>query len=92
MHNFIKKLYEIDNLDSLGAQLKISLAHHRSILLTTEASALPLTVLGLYMVPALLYCLYNNLAFVNLAAFDPTTYFMLLQLRVVVTGIVFQVQ
>lgn len=48
-------------------------------------------ILGLYMVPALLYCLYNNLAFVNLAAFDPTTYFMLLQLRVVVTGIVFQV-
>ncbi|KAG0714617.1 UDP-galactose transporter senju [Chionoecetes opilio] len=47
-------------------------------------------ILGLYMVPALLYCLYNNLAFVNLAAFDPTTYFMLLQLRVVVTGIVFQ--
>lgn len=48
-------------------------------------------ILVLYMVPALLYCLYNNLAFVNLAAFDPTTYFMLLQLRVVVTGIVFQV-
>nr|XP_045622556.1 UDP-galactose transporter senju-like isoform X2 [Procambarus clarkii] len=50
-----------------------------------------LRVLGLYMVPALLYCLYNNLAFVNLAAFDPTTYFLLLQLRVVVTGISFQV-
>ncbi|XP_047469186.1 UDP-galactose transporter senju-like [Penaeus chinensis] len=48
-------------------------------------------VLALYMVPALLYCLYNNLAFVNLAAYDPTTYFLLLQLRVVVTGIVFQV-
>ncbi|XP_071540709.1 UDP-galactose transporter senju-like isoform X2 [Panulirus ornatus] len=48
-------------------------------------------VLGLYMIPALLYCLYNNLAFVNLAAFDPTTYFLFLQLRVVVTGIIFQV-
>ncbi|XP_042862360.1 UDP-galactose transporter senju-like isoform X2 [Penaeus japonicus] len=48
-------------------------------------------VLALYMVPALLYCLYNNLAFVNLAAYDPTTYFLLLQLRVVITGIVFQV-
>ncbi|CAL4152239.1 unnamed protein product, partial [Meganyctiphanes norvegica] len=48
-------------------------------------------VLVLYMIPALLYCLYNNLAFVNLAAFDPTTYFLLLQLRVAVTGIVFQV-
>ena len=43
------------------------------------------------MVPSFLYCLYNNLAFVNLAVFDPTTYFLLLQLRVVVTGIIFQV-
>ncbi|XP_014210129.1 UDP-galactose transporter senju [Copidosoma floridanum] len=48
-------------------------------------------VLLLYMVPSSLYCLYNNLSFVNLAAFDPPTYFLLLQLRVVVTGIIFQV-
>lgn len=48
-------------------------------------------VLALYMVPAFLYCLYNNLAFVNLATFDPTTYYLLLQLRVVVTGILFQI-
>nr|CAD7255861.1 unnamed protein product [Timema shepardi] len=47
-------------------------------------------VLLLYFVPAFLYCLYNNLAFVNLSAFDPTTYYLLLQFRVVVTGIVFQ--
>lgn len=49
-----------------------------------------LPVLFLYMVPALLYCLYNNLAFVNLSIFDPTTYFILLQLRVILTGIVYQ--
>ncbi|KAJ4447125.1 hypothetical protein ANN_09126 [Periplaneta americana] len=48
-------------------------------------------VMMLYFVPAFLYCLYNNLAFVNLSAFDPTTYYLLLQFRVVVTGIVFQV-
>ncbi|XP_033225078.1 UDP-galactose transporter senju isoform X5 [Belonocnema kinseyi] len=48
-------------------------------------------VLTLYMVPSSLYCLYNNLAFLNLATFDPTTYFLLLQFRVVITGIVFQV-
>ncbi|XP_060842487.1 UDP-galactose transporter senju [Rhopalosiphum padi] len=48
------------------------------------------TVLFLYMVPAFLYCLYNNLAFVNLSIFDPTTYFILLQLRVILTGIVYQ--
>uniref|UniRef100_A0A182Q0Q2 CMP-sialic acid transporter n=1 Tax=Anopheles farauti TaxID=69004 RepID=A0A182Q0Q2_9DIPT len=49
------------------------------------------TVLLLYFVPAFLYCLYNNLAFVNLSTFDPTTYYLLLQLRVVITGILFQI-
>jgi len=48
-------------------------------------------VLGLYFVPAFLYCLYNNLSFVNLAAFDPTTYYLLLQFRVVITAVLFQV-
>ena len=47
--------------------------------------------MGLYFVPSFLYCLYNNLAFVNLSAYDPTTYFLLLQFRVVVTGVIFQV-
>ncbi|XP_070577134.1 UDP-galactose transporter senju-like [Ptychodera flava] len=47
-------------------------------------------VLLLYFVPAGLYCLYNNLQFVNLAEYDPTTYYLLLQFRVVVTGITFQ--
>ncbi|XP_055956954.1 UDP-galactose transporter senju [Patella vulgata] len=47
--------------------------------------------LVLYFVPAGLYCLYNNLAFVNLAEYDPATYFLLLQFRVVLTGLVFQV-
>lgn len=40
--------------------------------------------------PASLYCLYNNLAFRNLTYFDPTTYFLLLQLRVFITGVLFQ--
>lgn len=48
-------------------------------------------VMVLYFFPAFMYCLYNNLAFVNLSAFDPTTYYLLLQFRVVVTGIVFQI-
>ena len=34
--------------------------------------------------------MYNNLAFVNLANYDPTTYYLLLQFRVVVTGVTFQ--
>ncbi|CAD7078934.1 unnamed protein product [Hermetia illucens] len=48
-------------------------------------------ILMLYFVPAFLYCLYNNLAFINLSTFDPTTYYLLLQFRVVITGILFQV-
>ena len=69
--------------------------------LTTMAAMILLTfafqfycsfsVLLFYFVPAGLYCLYNNLQFVNLAAYDPTTYYLLLQFRVVVTGVVFQV-
>ncbi len=43
-----------------------------------------------YIIPSILYCLYNNLIFINLQTYDPTTYFLLLQFRVVVTGIVFQ--
>lgn len=46
----------------------------------------------LYLVPATLYCLYNNLSFLNLSSFDPTTYFVLLQLKVLVTGLLFQVR
>lgn len=48
-------------------------------------------VLLLYFVPALLYCFYNNLAFRNLQTFDPTTYNLLMQFRVVITGLVFQI-
>ncbi|KAK0043366.1 UDP-galactose transporter senju [Biomphalaria pfeifferi] len=47
-------------------------------------------VFVLYFIPAALYCLYNNLQFVNLSAYDPTTYYLLLQFRVVVTGVIFQ--
>jgi hypothetical protein len=49
-------------------------------------------VFGFYMIPALLYCLYNNLAFTNLKAYGPTSYWLLLQFRVVTTGIVYQVR
>ena len=39
-----------------------------------------------YFVPSALYAVYNNLSFFSLAKFDPTTYYLLLQFRVVVTG------
>lgn len=45
----------------------------------------------LYLIPAALYCLYNNLAFINLSNYDPTSYFILLQLRNVITGLLYQI-
>ena len=44
-----------------------------------------------YMMPSFLYCLYNNLSFKNLARFDPTTYLLLLQTRILMTGVIYQV-
>ena len=45
----------------------------------------------LYFVPAGLYTIYNNLGYYSLTYFDPTTYFVLMQFRTVITGIVWQV-
>ena len=45
----------------------------------------------LYFIPSGLYCIYNNLAFVSLVNYDPTTYYILLQLRMVVTGVMYEV-
>ena len=44
-----------------------------------------------YLVPSFLYCLYNNLSFMNLSQFDPTTYLLLMQSRLLMTGMVYQV-
>ncbi|TRY78282.1 hypothetical protein TCAL_08762 [Tigriopus californicus] len=48
-------------------------------------------MLVLYMVPAFLFCLYNNLVFTNLAAFDQTTFYIFMQIRLLFTGNVFQI-
>ncbi|XP_047992480.1 UDP-galactose transporter senju isoform X2 [Leguminivora glycinivorella] len=55
-----------------------------------RAVALNYKLLLLYFIPSLLYCFYNNLAFVNLSHYDPTSYYILLQFRVVLTAILFQ--
>ncbi|XP_059046386.1 UDP-galactose transporter senju [Achroia grisella] len=47
-------------------------------------------LLLLYFIPSLLYCFYNNLAFINLSHYDPTSYYILLQFRVVITAVLFQ--
>jgi UDP-sugar transporter A1/2/3 len=44
-------------------------------------------LIGWYLVPAGLYAVYNNLTFVGLDLFDPASYFVLMQFRIVVTGI-----
>ena len=43
-----------------------------------------------YMAPALLYSVSNSLTYINLSAFDPGTYVLVMQLRIVLTGLVFQ--
>lgn len=40
-----------------------------------------------FIVPAGLYAIYNNLTLIGLSIFDPASYFVLMQLRVVVTGL-----
>ncbi|XP_046664381.1 UDP-galactose transporter senju [Homalodisca vitripennis] len=62
---------------------------HKVVQLISETKT-HIKVMYHYFVPAFLYCLYNNLAFVNLSVFDPTSYYLLLQFRVVVTGVLFQ--
>ena len=44
-----------------------------------------------YMVPSALYCIYNNLTYIDLAYYDPTTYYILLQFRIAVTGVIYQI-
>ncbi|KAG6458263.1 UDP-galactose transporter senju [Manduca sexta] len=55
-----------------------------------KAIAINYKLLLLYGVPSLLYCFYNNLAFINLSHYDPTSYYILLQFRVVLTALLFQ--
>lgn len=43
-----------------------------------------------YLIPAGLYACYDVLAYVNLRKFDASTYFLLLQFRLVVTGLLHQ--
>lgn len=80
-----KEIQKCKNQDYTGTRFFIPLS------LFTPFNFCTVSVMLKYFVPAFLYCLYNNLAFVNLSAFDPTTYYLMLQLRVVVTGVLFQV-
>lgn len=48
-------------------------------------------LLLLYLVPAFLYCLYNNLTFINLELLDVSTYYCLMQFRIVLTAVIYQI-
>ncbi|RMX70146.1 hypothetical protein DD238_000280 [Peronospora effusa] len=47
-------------------------------------------LLLLYFIPSGLYVIYDVLSYINLRAFDAATYFLLLQFRLVVTGVLHQ--
>ena len=63
----------------------------RSVIVLCQEIYTHAAILAYYMIPAFLYCLYNNLSFTNLAFFDPTTYFMFMQIRLLMTGVIYQV-
>ncbi|KAL7689682.1 putative nucleotide-sugar transporter [Plasmopara halstedii] len=89
----------------LQSQLKLLLATYMYLTLDNQA-AVPLAtrirfllakgqehrkLLLLYFVPSGLYAVYDVLSYINLRAFDASTYFLLLQFRLVVTGILHQI-
>ena len=49
-------------------------------------------VMVLYLVPAILYCVSNNVFFLSISYFNPTTYAMFLQIRLLLTGLIYQVR
>ena len=53
--------------------------------------SLDIKVMLLYLVPAILYCVSNNVFFLSISYFNPTTYAMFLQIRLLLTGLVYQV-
>ena len=57
-------------------------------LVKAAAGSMPLMLR--YTVPAVLYCVYNNLVYVNLTTFDPGTYNVLMQARIGLTGLIWQ--
>ncbi|KAF4718913.1 ER degradation-enhancing alpha-mannosidase-like protein 3, partial [Perkinsus olseni] len=57
--------------------------------LVAQAKGHP-SLLLLNLVPAALYCIYNVLTYHGLKRFDPGTYFVLLQSRIVITAILYQ--
>lgn len=50
-----------------------------------------LAILFIYTIPAGLYVAYNNLAFISLKNFTPATYLLLLNLRTVIIGVIYQI-
>ena len=75
------------SLTKLCIATNMYLRDNGSLTAMRAQAAANLHVWALYFVPALLYALYDNLAFVNLQFFDPPTYFILSQFRLVVTGV-----
>ncbi|KNC55472.1 cmp-sialic acid transporter [Thecamonas trahens ATCC 50062] len=63
--------------DGTFSELLAQLSKHRALL-------------AKYFVPAFLYCIYNNLTFTVLSVVNPSTYAILQQLRLVVTGLLYE--
>lgn len=66
-------------------------AHDGSLREMIRVTSKEVRVLLLYGIPAVLYAMYNNLLFINLASFDPGTYNVLIQLKIALTGVLYQI-
>ncbi|RLN20162.1 hypothetical protein BBJ28_00015129, partial [Nothophytophthora sp. Chile5] len=87
----------------LQSLLKLALASYMYLSADAHGASLPdrarfmleqmrehRALLLLYFIPSGLYVVYDVLSYVNLRAFDAATYFLLLQFRLVVTGLLHQ--
>lgn len=70
------------------------LGHERSLKASLQLLATQIQthrdLLIRYLIPSGLYALYDILSYINLRAFDASTYFLLLQFRMVITGLLHQ--
>ncbi|XP_041469047.1 UDP-galactose transporter senju-like [Lytechinus variegatus] len=80
------------HIDALKLLVSTVLALHRFSFHGVVKDVLRNTrVLALYFIPAFLYAVFNNLTFLNLTKFDPTSYSILMQIKIVISGVVYQV-
>lgn len=89
-YNFLCPMFVITWLKLL-CSLVLYHVNDGSVLGIPDALRKNVTLIARYSAVAAFFCVYDVLSFVNLKFFDPSTYSIFLQTRVVITGIVWEV-